>query len=247
MRNDESNTALNSSFRIHHSSFCLPPSLTVGLPPRRKVEVKSQTTGPVRVLYVVAEYDRISGGQQSLLQLVRGLPEEGFEPVVCFPGEGRCSEAYRRAGIAVTIVPGPPMMTRYGQHLLRMSRAAASKIFLTQMLPYSIKVAREMRRQGASLLHCNSVRSLLFAGFAPRLLGQKVVWHVRGQLLPFGGAVKWAAESLATAIVLVAGALREEVAPRSRKKCRTIYNGIDEQAVPEANGAKPSLPFAAED
>ncbi|HKG12280.1 MAG TPA: hypothetical protein VKB12_03045, partial [Pyrinomonadaceae bacterium] len=75
----------------------------------------------MRVLYMVAEYDRISGGQQSLLQLVRGLPEAGVEPVVCFPGEGRCSEAYRRAGVEVTIVPGPPMLTRYGQHLLRMS------------------------------------------------------------------------------------------------------------------------------
>src|ERR1051325_4102739 len=118
----------------------------------------------MKVLYMVAEYDRISGGQQSLLQLVRGLPEEGFEPVVCFPAEGRCSEAYRRAGVEVTIVPGPRMLTRYGQHLLRMSRLSAAKIFLTEMLPYSVKVAREMRRQGADVLHCNSVRSLLFAG-----------------------------------------------------------------------------------
>ncbi|HKQ54182.1 MAG TPA: glycosyltransferase family 4 protein, partial [Pyrinomonadaceae bacterium] len=38
-------------------------------------------------------------------------------------------------------------------------------------------------------------------------------------------------------------ALREEIAPRARKKCRTIYNGIDDEAVPEANGAEPSLPF----
>jgi glycosyltransferase involved in cell wall biosynthesis len=195
---------------------------------------------------MVAEYDRISGGQQSLLQLVRRLPAAGVEPLVCFPAEGRCSEAYRRAGVAVCIIPGPPMLTRYGQHLLRMSRLAALKIFFTEMLPYSFKVRREMKRRGAAVLHCNSVRSLLFAGLVPRLLGQKVVWHVRGQLLPFGGAVRWVAESLATAIILVAEALREEIAPRSRKKCRTIYNGIDDEAVPEADGAKPSLPFVEE-
>jgi glycosyltransferase involved in cell wall biosynthesis len=201
----------------------------------------------MRVLYMVAEYDRISGGQQSLLQLVRGLSEEGFEPVVCFPGEGRCSEAYRRAGVSVTIVPGPPMLTRYGQHLLRMSRLSASKIFLTQMLPYSIKVAREMRRQRASVLHCNSVRSLLFAGPAPRLLGYPVVWHVRGQLLPFGRAVRRAAESIATSIVLVASALRTEVSAKARGKCRTVYNGIDARAVPDTNGAAPPLPFEREE
>lgn len=199
---------------------------------------------------MVAEYDRISGGQQSLLQLVRGLPEEGVEPVVCFPGEGRCSEAYRRAGVAVTIVPGPPMLTRYGQHLLRMSRLSASKIFLTQMLPYSIKVAREMRRQGAAVLHCNSVRSLLFAGPAPRLSGYPVVWHVRGQLLPFGRAVRRAAESIATSIVLVAGALRGEIGAGAKAKCRVVYNGIDARALPETdgtNGDAPTLPFEVGD
>ncbi len=207
-------------------------------------------TEPIRVLYMIAEYDRISGGQQSLLQLVRGLPEEGVETVVCFPGEGRCSEAYRRAGVNVTIVPGPPMLTRYGQHLLRMSRLSALRIFLTQMLPYGIKVAREMKRQGASVLHCNSVRSLLFAGAVPRLLGYPVVWHVRGQLLPFGRAVRRAAELIATSIIVVASALRSEVSEKARAKCRTIYNGIDARAVPETNGTNidaPPLPFEREE
>jgi glycosyltransferase involved in cell wall biosynthesis len=212
--------------------------------------VKSKRTEAIRVLYMVAEYDRISGGQQSLLQLVRGLPEVGGEAVVCFPAEGRCSEAYRRAGVNVTIVPGPPMLTRYGQHLLRMSRPAALKIFLTQMLPYGIKIAREMKRQRAEVLHCNSVRSLLFAGAVPRLLGRPVVWHVRGQLLPFGRAVRRAAETIATSIIVVAGALRVEISVKARGKCRTVYNGIDARAVPETNGANgdsPPLPFEREE
>ena len=196
---------------------------------------------------MIAEYDRISGGQQSLLQLVRGLAEEGVEPVVCFPGEGRCSEAYRRAGINVCVVPGPPMLTSYGQHLLRMSRLSALKIFLTEMLPYSFKIAREMKRQGASVLHCNSVRSLLFAGAVPRLLGYPVVWHVRGQLLPFGRNVRRAAELIATSIVLVADALRKEVSAKARRKCRTVYNGIDARAIPETNGDVPPLPFEREE
>ena len=150
-------------------------------------------------------------------------------------------------------MPGPPMLTRYGQHLLRMSRLSASKIFLTEMLPYSIKVAREMRRQRATLLHCNSVRSLLFAGPAPRLRGYPVVWHVRGQLLPFGRAVRRAAESIATSIVLVAGALRGEISAKAKAKCRVVYNGIDARAVPDANGtngtnnAVPPLPFEVKD
>ena len=61
--------------------------------------MNSGTAELIRVLFMIAEYDRISGGQQSLLQLVRRLPEVGVEPLVCFPKEGRCSEAYREAGI----------------------------------------------------------------------------------------------------------------------------------------------------
>jgi glycosyltransferase involved in cell wall biosynthesis len=205
--------------------------------------MKPKSTENIRVLFMVAEYNRISGGQQSLLQLVKRLPAAGVDPLVCFPAVGRCSEMFQQAGIPIAIIPGPPMLTRYGQHLLQMSRFAAIKIFLTQMLPYSLKVRREMKRRRISILHCNSVRSLLFSSFMPRLFGYQVIWHVRGQLLPFNRATRRAAEFLATAIILVARALEIEISANSRHKCRAIYNGIDEQAVTPVNGTKPPLPF----
>jgi glycosyltransferase involved in cell wall biosynthesis len=187
---------------------------------------------PIRVLFIVAEYNRISGGQQSLLQLLRRLPQAGVEPLVCFPKIGRCSEAFREAGVPIVVIAGPRMLTNYGQHLLRMSRLSALKIFFTEMLPYSFRIMREMRSRQIEILHCNSVRSLLFGALVPRLLGYKVVWHVRGQLLPFGKVVRRSAEVLATSIIVVADELKKEITPARRHRCRTIYNGIDEQAVP---------------
>ncbi len=196
-----------------------------------------------RVLFMVAEYNRISGGQQSLLQLVRRLPDAGIEPLVCFPKEGLCSETFREAGVPVVLIPGPPSLTSYGQHLLQRSRWSALIVMLTQMWPYSFRVWREMKRRGISILHCNSVRSLLFAGFAPRVFGAEVIWHVRGQLLPFGRPVKWVAERMATSIILVADALKDQITPRMLAKCRTIHNGIDEQAIPlETPAASCSVP-----
>src|SRR6185295_18623975 len=162
---------------------------------------------------------RISGGQQSLLQLLRRLPQAGVEPLVCFPKVGRCSEAFREAGVPIVVVPGPPMLTNYGQHLLRMSRLSALKIFFTEMLPYSFRIMREMRSRQIEILHCNSVRSLLFGAFVPRLLGFEVVWHVRGQLLPFGRIVRRVAEGLATSVIVVAEGLKEEIASGRRHKC----------------------------
>ncbi len=207
--------------------------------------MKSRSTEPIRVLFMVAEYHRISGGQQSLLQLLRRLPEAGVKPLVCFPKEGRCSEAYRKAGIPIIVVPGPSMLTSYGQHLLKRSKLSALWILLTQMLPYSFRVMREMKRRRISILHCNSVRSLLFSGVVPRLFGYQVVWHIRGQLLPFRKLVRRAAETLATSIILVADALREQIGAESRPKCRTIYNGIDDQSAP-ADPTPVDLPFTLE-
>jgi glycosyltransferase involved in cell wall biosynthesis len=204
--------------------------------------MKPEPSPAIRVLFMIAEYDRISGGQQSLLQLVRRLPAVGVEPLVCFPKEGRCTELFRRAGIPIIVIPGPPLLTNYGQHLLQRTSFSALKIFLMQMVPYSLKVLREMRRRNIAILHCNSVRSLLFASSVPRLFGCKVVWHVRGQLLPFGSMVKKVAETLATSIILVADALKDQIRPQSWPKCRTIHNGIDDQAIPAPAG-KASLPF----
>ncbi len=204
---------------------------------------------PIRVLFMVAEYNRISGGQQSLLQLLRRLPEVGVRPLVCFPKEGRCSEAYRKAGIPMVIIPGPEMLTSYGQHLLRRSKLWAIWLLISQMLPYSWKIRREMKRRGIPILHCNSVRSLLFAGWLPRLFGYQVIWHVRGQLLPFGKTVRRAAEFLAGSIVLVAQALENQVGADARQKCRVIYNGIDEQATqgPSIDVAQPLLAAVADE
>jgi len=207
--------------------------------------MKSGPHNPTRVLFMVAEYNRISGGQQSLLQLVRRLPEVGVKPLVCFPKEGRCSEAYRKAGVPIVIVPGPEMLTSYGQHHLRRSKLSAIWLLLTQMLPYSWKVRREMKRRGISILHCNSVRSLLFAGWLPRVSGYHVIWHVRGQLLPFGKTVRRAAETLASSIILVAQALQNQISPESRYKCRVIHNGIDEQAI-HMDAPTLSLPAATD-
>src|SRR5262245_61143296 len=74
----------------------------------------------IRVLFFIAEYDRVHGGQRSLLQLVQRLPTAGVEPVVAFPGEGRCTAAYRAAGIRLEIVSAPAALHTFGQHLLHM-------------------------------------------------------------------------------------------------------------------------------
>jgi len=104
-------------------------------------------------MFFVSEYHRLHGGQRSLLQLARGLRDAAVAPVVLFPGEGRCSAAFRAAGIEVRILPGPDIFSTFGQGLLRGRRRHQARVFASQILPYSLRLARLARADGARILH----------------------------------------------------------------------------------------------
>jgi len=205
--------------------------------------MRIQNQGPIRVLFFVSEYDRFHGGQRSLLQLVQNLPSVGVKPVVVFPGEGRCTAEYVAAGIRIEIVPAPARLNVFGQHLLQMPRWQKAELFITYILPYSFKLVQIMKRLDMQILHCNTTRSLLLAGTAVFLQRYPIVWHVRGQLSPFSRAIRFACGALASRIILVAASLQPEIHPWFWSKCWTIYNGIDEKAIPSGIDKPIALPF----
>jgi glycosyltransferase involved in cell wall biosynthesis len=204
--------------------------------------MKQRGIRPIRVLFFISEYDRFHGGQRSLLQLVQHLPTAGVEPIVAFPGEGRCSEAYRAAGIRLEIVPAPAALHTFGQHLLHMPHWQKMKLFATCVLPYSFKLVRIMQRLGVHILHCNTTRSLLLAGTVAFLRRYPIVWHVRGQLHVFNRTIRLACEILASRTILVASALQTEIHPWFVHRCQTIYNGINEEAISYGDDETIALP-----
>jgi glycosyltransferase involved in cell wall biosynthesis len=198
------------------------------------------STDRLRVMFFVAEFDRLNGGQRSLLQLVRRLPAFGVDPVVVFPGEGLCSRTFAGLGVQVEILPAPRSLVEFGQHLLAVSTARKLRVLLRDILPYSWRVTRLMRRLGCRVLHCNTTRSLLLSAPVAYLRRMPIVWHVRGQLEPFSVSVRRSSSRLATRIILVAESLGAEVPAEFRAKCRTIYNGIDETAFPRVSEEPPA-------
>jgi glycosyltransferase involved in cell wall biosynthesis len=204
--------------------------------------MKQRRVGPIRVLFFISEYDRFHGAQRSLLQLVQHLPAAGVEPVVAFPAEGRCTAAYRAAGIRLEIVPAPAALCMFGQHLLHMSHWKKMQLFGACVLPYSFKLVQVMQRLGVHILHCNTTRSLLLAGTAAFLRRYPIVWHVRGQLHAFNRMIRLACEVLASRTILVASALQTEIHPLFVRWCQTIYNGIDAKAISGGNDKTITLP-----
>lgn len=199
-----------------------------GLPGAAAVPVPAGApppSSPLRALFFVEVPHRVAGAQRSLLAAVRELPALGVEPLVVFPGEGMCVDAFRAAGVRVLVLPAPPSLLVFGKKLLRLGAVGRARVLVAEVLPYARRLAAVARRERADVLHFNTPRGILAGGVAARLARRPAVLHLRGGV-PFGGALWLAAQLLADRIVLVAKALRREVSPRFRGRCRVVYNGV---------------------
>ncbi len=180
------------------------------------------------VIFFVSEYDRFNGGQRSLLQLTKNLPAVGLRPIVVFLGDGRCYRAFSEADVESIILPASESLRQFGQELMHLSIFKLVKIFLFDILPLNFRLYRLMTRHRAAILHCNTTRSLLIGAFVPRVLGKKIIWHVRGELNVIRKPMRMLSERLSNRIILVARSLESQISDRYRHKCEVIHNAVDE-------------------
>jgi glycosyltransferase involved in cell wall biosynthesis len=189
---------------------------------------------PIRVLFFVAEFFRLQGSQRSLLALLKRLPRESVEPIVVFPGEGRCTEAYREAGLDVRVLQAPEDLNVAGKALLHLSPLRAVRVFFTKVVGYNRRLARLADELKADVFHFNTARSILLAGLSAALTGKPRVLHVRGQVHVLGRLHRFISLLLPSRIILVSESLRSQIPFYFQDKCQTIYTGIDERDIPGA-------------
>lgn len=127
----------------------------------------------MKVLYV-NHTSRISGGERSLLDLLRGLPDV-VSPVVACPS-GPFADALRGLGVEWHRLPAIEASLRL--HLLH------TPVGLAGLATAAVVVRHLADRAGADLVHGNSVRSGLIAALAARLGAPPVIAHVRDCLPP---------------------------------------------------------------
>jgi glycosyltransferase involved in cell wall biosynthesis len=196
----------------------------------------------LRVVYFVSNYHRFTGSQRSLFVLLGDLRHR-LDAHVVFPGEGKCSEAYRRAGLSVEILQAPPDLDAFGGGLLRASAAAKAWLFARRVLPYGAAFGRLLLRRRADVAHFNNTRAVLLAGVGAKLARIPSVWHVRGDERSLG-AMTVAAGLLADRVIAVADAVHSTVPAPLRHRCRTVYNGIEPPASPPERSREQLLPEA---
>jgi len=181
---------------------------------------------PLRALFFGDVPHRIAGAQKSLLSAVLGARRFGLDPAMVFPGEGAFEQRCRAEGLRVHVLAGPPSFAVFGKALLRKSYAEQLAVIVRETLPYAQRLARLIDKERAEVVHYNTARGIILAGWGAHLAGRNTVMHQRGSVAI--GKLYWlAAQSLADWILLVARALTPEVFPSMRARASVLYNGVD--------------------
>jgi glycosyltransferase involved in cell wall biosynthesis len=125
----------------------------------------------VKVLHV-SHTATISGAEHSLLTLLGGMPHAVELGVAC--PDGPLAAAVRSLGLPVHCISG--LSASFRLHPVRTARAT------TELAAAAVAVRRVASREGATVLHANSVRAGLITGLARMGSGPPAVVHVRDVL-----------------------------------------------------------------
>ena len=192
----------------------------------------------IRILYMTpgAEF---GGAERSLIELIRGLPRDRFEPFLLLPKAGPLAQIGRDAGTQVTVDPWPANLLRLGRERTRANRLLPlAAPFL--MAPVLARTARFVRAQAIDLVHTNGTKSHM-AACAARAVGVPVVWHLRDVLAPgpLRMTLKLLAGLSASRIIANSKASAQSMTTNDRShRVRVIYNGLD----PEVFSNRPRDP-----
>jgi glycosyltransferase involved in cell wall biosynthesis len=123
----------------------------------------------------------LGGGEIALLNLVRHLDPQRYMPCVALFSDGPLAGALRAAGIETHIVPLSASVVHARKDGLR--RSSLLRINdIVAALSFIFRLSAFIRSQDPDVVHTNSLKSDILGGFAARLTGVPVIWHVRDRI-----------------------------------------------------------------
>lgn len=177
----------------------------------------------IRILYV-NHTGLVSGAEKVLLEILRGLDRERYEPLATCPAEGGLAEQIMR--LRVDWYPMPAPRARFSWRPDRALLAAAALFRTAKVLRQQIRIV------APEVIHANSIRAGIVASLAARGTGTQVIWHVHDTLPkhPISTAVRaFASLSGNTRFIAVSHSTAKHFQGRFPfgERLLAIYNGVD--------------------
>jgi glycosyltransferase involved in cell wall biosynthesis len=182
------------------------------------------TRGSKTRIVFTSHTGQISGAERVLLDILRGLDRERYEPYVVCPEEGNLGAAVAEEG--VPCVAAPLLHARFTMHPLRLLRYA------TSIVKSVYRVRKTILNLDPDLIHANSPRAGIVATLATAGTSRTVLWHVHDILPrhPVSIGVRLLGYlSRRTRMIAVSNATANGFCGRLRfrDRIRTIHNGVD--------------------
>jgi N-acetylglucosaminyl-diphospho-decaprenol L-rhamnosyltransferase len=167
-------------------------------------------TVPTPILFL-HEASRMSGAEQSLLQLVRFLNNRRYKPFIVLPADGQFAQELRARGVVVIVAAFPRVRALIG---------VFSMIVILQ---------RIMRENGIQVIHSNSIRTHMYAAIAGKLEGVPVVWHQRNLITTEAVDPDRAFSFLPDRIICNSHAIARRFMSKGKllPKVEVVHNGVD--------------------
>lgn len=176
---------------------------------------------PCKRLLIVHSSAELYGSDRSLLDFV-SLQHGGFDVTVLVPEDGPLCELLRRAGARVVI-----------GEVCKVQRNMLGFSGFLRTIAATLRAVREIRRLAGNhpfdLIYTNTVA--VFAGAVYALLSRRPhVWHIREILSGSPGLTRVfrvMVSGLSSVIICNSNQTRQWIElPRSRDRCRVVWNGV---------------------
>lgn len=176
------------------------------------------------LLYIHAGAE-LYGADRILLELVNGMNEHNWKPLVILPNEGPLVAEFEKLGIEVQVLPFPVLRRKY-------FTVTGIYSYFSQLFIYIKKIKQIIKAKNINLIHSNTL-AVLPGLFAAKQAKIPHVWHVHEIIIKpafLNKLLSNLASLYSDKIVTVSNAVKKHLAngqPKLLAKTDVIYNGID--------------------
>lgn len=179
------------------------------------------------VLLSVHNSADIYGASRCLERTLRLFVEDGHTVHAVLPHAGPLQRLLEADGVRVHLLPQLAIIDRS-----QLSTSAGKLLFPFRFLLSTAQLVALILRHRVEVVHTN-VAVLPAAPLAARLTGRRSVWHLREFFSEFGSLWRFYQHYMGAAssrILTISHAVEQQFTPELRRKCTTVYDGLDPEA-----------------
>jgi glycosyltransferase involved in cell wall biosynthesis len=128
-------------------------------------------------LFIIDKDPSLTGAPRTVLNLLSGLHEHGFQPVLVTQRESPLTKRLRKRGIAVEVLPLPPILDVFDEGAFEYSWIEKTKA-LAAVLMYNREIMRLADKHNIDCIWARQIKGVLLTGFAARYMRRPLVWDI---------------------------------------------------------------------